>query len=155
MCIGFAAARPLATQNLPQSAAQNHGTSTDALYPLAGIVLVFACLGVAGWNEYRNVAQMQTLAAGRESFVQATCAIDTSLEKKLVHVSCDLKNVSHLGREIDGLRFKSASDMTGLTLQSTVEVYAWMESISEFASTLLHSSGRMSSPRVRWRPVGF
>ena len=109
---------------------------------MAGIVLVFACLGVAGWNEYRNVAQMQTLAAGRDSFSQASCAIDSKLDKKLVHVSCDLKNVSRLGREIDGLRAKSAADMTGLTLRSTVEVYAWIESVSKFHQVHPHSLSR-------------
>ena len=107
------------------------GTDADSRL-LAGIVLVFVCLGVAGWNEYRNVATMQTLAAGRESFKQATCTVDSSLDKQLVHVSCPLKNVSHLGRDIDGLRFKSETEMTGLSLSSTVEVYAWMESVSEF-----------------------
>ena len=110
---------------------------------------MFVCLGVAGWNEYRNVAMMQTLAAGRESFKQATCAVDSSLNEQLVHVSCDLKNVSHLGRDIDGLRFQSAAEMTGLSLRSTVEVYAWIESVSEFL--------RMSAMCLRapWPPVVF
>ena len=103
-----------------------------ALYSMCtGIVLFGVMLGVAGWNEYRNVAMMKTISAGREAFKQATCSLDSRLEGQLVHASCTLTNLKHLGQNIDGVRHMRASQMTGLSLHTTTEVFAWQESVQE------------------------
>ena len=104
----------------------------SALYSMCtGIVLFAVLLGVAGWNEYRNVATMKTISAGRDAFKQATCSIDSKLEGQLVHASCTLSNMKHLGLNIDGVKHMHASQMTGLSLQTTTEVFAWLESVQE------------------------
>lgn len=144
---------PSSSGGLSQSdALRLASTLTPFPWRLAGIVLVFVCLGVSGWNEYRNVAEMKTLSAGRESFSQATCAINSELDKKLVHASCDVKNVSHLGQQIDGLRFKSADEMRGLSLRSTVEVYAWIESVSKSHQHFRATGASNTNPSVLARP---
>ena len=108
----------------------------NALYSMCtGILLFFVLLGVAGWNEYRNVAEMRTIAAGRDAFKEATCSINSKLNGELVHASCNLANMTHLGKNIDGLKFKSAAEMTGLSLKTSTEVYAWTESVSEKKTT--------------------
>jgi len=62
---------------------------------------------------------------------QATCAPDPALDGQLVYATCNITNMTHLGRTIDGLMWKGADEMTGLTLRSTVEVYAWIEAVSK------------------------
>jgi len=104
----------------------------SALYSMCtGIVLFCVLLGVAGWNEYRSVAMMKTISAGREALKQATCSIDSKLEGQLVHASCTLSKMKHLGQNIDGVKHMHANQTTGLSLHTTTEVFAWLESVEE------------------------
>ena len=59
-----------------------------------GVLLFFGMLGLAGWNEYRNVATLRTLAEGRDSVQALTQCTDINEEfhGKLVHVTCALYN---------------------------------------------------------------
>ena len=87
-----------------------------------GLFIWAAALSVAGWNEYRNVATMKTLQAGRDNVKEARCKPDNELNGKLVHLSCDLSGMQPLGPTIIGVRDIPGLDRTGLLLQATVEV---------------------------------
>ena len=96
-----------------------------------GILIWAAALSVSGWNEYRNVATVKTLQAGRAAVKEAQCSRDNELDGELVHLSCSLSGVKPLGSTIIGIKDIPSDDRVGLLLRATIEV-------SKFYTTSYH-----------------
>ncbi|KAJ1484253.1 hypothetical protein T484DRAFT_1894662, partial [Baffinella frigidus] len=95
-----------------------------------GIVLVLGALGLAGWNEYRNVATLRTISEGRDVVVKdVLCSpIDVNNHGMLVHLACDVTGAVNLaGNGTLGLMGVSA---IGYKLEKYTEQNAWKETKS-------------------------
>ena len=96
-----------------------------------GFLFFFGFLGIAGWNEYRNVANIQTIKAAREEYKSGTCSpIMSNLEGELVHLTCSITNLDLLGGDDPVLQGVPESERTGLSLKTDMEVYQWSEETS-------------------------
>lgn len=97
---------------------------------------MFGSLGVAGWNEYNNVATMKSINEGKEVIQQANCGpIQSHLEGQLVHVTCPLSNIQVLGQADPVLQGIPPEKRTGLALEAYMEVNQWIESVSSKTTT--------------------
>ena len=93
-----------------------------------GLILFFASLATAGWNEYRHVANQKTITEARESFREGQCSpILPELEGALVHVACRLSNLQVLGESEAVLQGIPESSRTGISLVTNMELLSWRE----------------------------
>jgi Transmembrane protein 43 len=96
-----------------------------------GFLLFFGSLGLAGWNEYRNVASMKSINEAKDIYKEASCSpIKSELDGELVHVTCPLSNFQVLGRNDPVLQGIPEMERAGLALDSYMEIYQWDESTS-------------------------
>ena len=93
-----------------------------------GFLFFFGGLGIAGWNEYRNVANIKTIRAARDEYKEGTCSpIMSELEGELVHVTCPISNLQVLGQDDPVMQGIPQDQRIGLSLASYMEVYQWQE----------------------------
>lgn len=97
---------------------------------VAGLLLFFGSLGLVAWNELHGAPEMRVLLHAEQQVVEAPCRPDVANEGRLVHVSCNLNNFSTFVG-MPGLKTVDASDLTGIRIVRTVEMWQWHETVTE------------------------